>query len=196
MLHEVAIIGSTNTIGTESGELCLTWQDATGTRRSQLHSGINSLGSGGRCTVRLKGPSYSPLHCVVHLNQGEATVCRWGGETRLNGNELGESPLYPGDVLSIGPTDMIVEQGALVECLFSDNFSEPTFIADRVKIGSDFANDTSLQGDKAGHSSNAGAIRRALEKLADGVTSHWSSGQQRRETRSCDQHGGANRKAA
>lgn len=65
------------------------------------------IGSDRRCQLRLQSRRLFPTHCtVLHGPQG-CFVRRWSPDTRLNGEEFEIAPLASGDVLSVGPYDLL-----------------------------------------------------------------------------------------
>ncbi|WP_442484821.1 FHA domain-containing protein [Aeoliella sp. SH292] len=68
-----------------------------------------TIGSGQSCTVRLIDRGVRPLHCLVTKGQHGLTVRRWSDDTLLNGEVFTEATLVPGDRLTIGPVDLLLE---------------------------------------------------------------------------------------
>ncbi|TWT87294.1 hypothetical protein Mal64_28320 [Pseudobythopirellula maris] len=72
---------------------------------------VVTIGSGPRCSLRLRGPGLKPLHCVVTPTDQGPVVRRWASGTLLNGQSFTESPIALGDRLSVGEmTVEIIEQ--------------------------------------------------------------------------------------
>jgi hypothetical protein len=98
-----------------AGELVLR---VRGTQRDgqvvRLHADKCSIGADPRCTLRLRAGGVRPVHCLVLRGRGGAIVRRWAADTRLNGRAFGESPLRPGDRLTVGPVELeVVGTGAM-----------------------------------------------------------------------------------
>ncbi len=74
----------------------------------RLQSSKCTIGSGPRCTLRLRGRGVRPLHCLILRGVGRTVIRRWSPDTRLNGRSFAEAPLTPGDRLSIGPIELQV----------------------------------------------------------------------------------------
>ena len=74
----------------------------------RLRSRKCTIGSGPRCTLRLRARGVRPLHCLI-LRGPEATVIRrYSADTRVNGRAFTDAPLTAGDRLSIGPIELEV----------------------------------------------------------------------------------------
>lgn len=67
-----------------------------------------TIGSGPRCTLRLRARGVGPLHCLIVRGEAAAVIRRWHPDTRLNGHAFTESLLAPGDRLSVGPLEFEV----------------------------------------------------------------------------------------
>jgi hypothetical protein len=67
-----------------------------------------TIGSGPRCTLRLRARGVRPLHCLIVRGEAAAVIRRWHPDTRLNGRAFTESLLAPGDRLSVGPLEFEV----------------------------------------------------------------------------------------
>ena len=67
-----------------------------------------TVGSGARCTLRLRAVGVRPVHCLL-LRSQDGTIARcWSGDTLLNGRYFGDAKLSPGDVLTVGPLELEV----------------------------------------------------------------------------------------
>src|ERR1700674_1728420 len=74
----------------------------------RLAAGKCTVGSGKRCTLRLRAPGIQHVHCLI-LRGASGTVIRsWSPDTRLNGRAFSESPLQVGDRLGFGPIEFEV----------------------------------------------------------------------------------------
>ncbi|MFH1266584.1 MAG: hypothetical protein ABIK89_12720, partial [Planctomycetota bacterium] len=74
----------------------------------RLKSKKCTIGSGPRCTLRLRARGVRPLHCLV-LRGGAGTVIRsLAPDTRLNGRVFTDAELVTGDRLSVGPLEFEV----------------------------------------------------------------------------------------
>src|SRR5882672_5352172 len=58
-----------------------------------------TIGSGPRCTLRLRADGVSPMHCLILRGAEQTIVRRWSADTRLNGRAFTDAPLVPGDLL-------------------------------------------------------------------------------------------------
>jgi hypothetical protein len=82
----------------------------------RLHADKCTIGSGPRCTLRLRARGIRPLHCLIVRGACNAVVRRWHPDTRLNGQAFTESLLQSGDRLSVGPVEFeVVQIGHLSE---------------------------------------------------------------------------------
>jgi hypothetical protein len=80
-------------------------------RRGQivrLRSRKCTIGSGPRCTLRLRARGVQPLHCLILRGAPGAAIRCYASDTRLNGRAFDDARLAPGDRLSIGPLDFEV----------------------------------------------------------------------------------------
>ena len=67
-----------------------------------------TVGSGPRCTLRLRHRGVLPLHCLI-LRGAQSTVVRClSRQTRLNGRAFIDAPLAPGDRITLGPVELEV----------------------------------------------------------------------------------------
>ena len=71
-----------------------------------LTPGNHSVGSGPKCSVRLRDAGVGPMHCLIVRDDAGVRVRRWSSDTLLNGQPFSEAPLVGGDQLSIGPIDL------------------------------------------------------------------------------------------
>ena len=67
-----------------------------------------TIGSGPRCTLRLRARGVSPLHCLIVRGPMAAVVRSWAADTRLNHQSFADAALSPGDRLGIGPIELEV----------------------------------------------------------------------------------------
>ncbi|MEE9603889.1 MAG: hypothetical protein V3V75_11325 [Thermoguttaceae bacterium] len=74
----------------------------------RLRSRKCTIGSGPRCTLRLRARGVLPLHCLVVRGPAATIVRCWAPDTRLNGRDFLDAELTPGDTLSIGPVQLEV----------------------------------------------------------------------------------------
>ena len=105
---------------TAKGDLTL---QICGTSRAgqivRLKSHKCSIGSGEHCTLRVRGRSVKPLHCVIFRGQADTFVRCWAHDTRLNGQSFSDARLSPGDRIGVGsvefevldPTDKRIHHG-------------------------------------------------------------------------------------
>ena len=79
----------------------------------RLKSAKCTVGSGPRCTLRLRAHGVSPLHCLILRGPAATVVRRWAADTRLNDQSFADALLSPGDRLSIGSIELeVVSMGA------------------------------------------------------------------------------------
>lgn len=76
----------------------------------RLRSSKCTIGSGPRCTLRLRARGVGPIHCLILRGSGGAIVRRWSPDTRLNGRAFTDSDLSPGDRLTVGTVELEVVQ--------------------------------------------------------------------------------------
>jgi len=83
--------------------------DATSQQIVDLREGKTTIGSSPRCDIRIQQPGVQPLHCLI-LCEGESlSARRWAAGTRLNGQPFDEARLAPGDCLTVGDIEFVVE---------------------------------------------------------------------------------------
>ena len=98
-----------------------------------LVAGSHAIGSGPKCSVRLRDAGVGPMHGLITLDDRGARVRRWAGGTFLNGRPFVEETLSAGDRLSVGPIDLeIIGTGSSAEsweenCAGDDVASEPAY---------------------------------------------------------------------
>ena len=94
-----------NALGELVLRVCGTSRDGQTIR---LRSAKCTIGSGPRCTLRLRARGVAPLHCLI-LRGPDRTVIRcWSPGTRLNGQLFTDAELTPGDHLGVGPIELEV----------------------------------------------------------------------------------------
>lgn len=76
-----------------------------------------TIGSSRQCTVRLRSPHVAPMHCLILRGPNQCVVRRWTENTCLNHATFEDSPLRPGDRLTVGPIEM--------EILGDETYGEP-----------------------------------------------------------------------
>ena len=64
-----------------------------------------TIGSGPRCTLRLRVRGVQPLHCLILRGTAGTVIRRFAPDTRLNGRAFNEAELVPGDRIGIGPIE-------------------------------------------------------------------------------------------
>ena len=74
----------------------------------RLKSSKCTIGSGPRCTLRLRAGGVAPLHCLILRGPATTVVRRWAADTRLNYESFTDATLLPGDRLSLGPIELEV----------------------------------------------------------------------------------------
>ena len=108
-----AAVMPTALIETATGELVLR---ICGSSRDgqivRLKSPKCTIGSGARCSLRLRGPGIRPIHCLILRGIVGTVIRRWSPDTRLNGRAFDDAPLMPGDRLTVGPVELeVVDSG-------------------------------------------------------------------------------------
>lgn len=81
-------------------------------QRVRIASGKCTIGSGPRCTLRLRARGVRPLHCLIVSGNRATMIRRWAPDTLLNGRTFTDAELVPGDRLSVGPIEFSVVQTA------------------------------------------------------------------------------------
>ncbi len=74
----------------------------------RLRSEKCTIGSGPRCTLRLRDRNVAPVHCLILRGPAATVVRRWAPDTRLNHQAFVDAPLSPGDRLGVGPIEFEV----------------------------------------------------------------------------------------
>jgi|GEM_PF-2617693 len=74
----------------------------------RLRSQKCTVGSGKRCTLRLRAHGIGPLHCLILRGVAGTVVRSWSPNTRLNGSSFEDARLSTGDRLSFGPIELEV----------------------------------------------------------------------------------------
>jgi len=74
----------------------------------RLRSPKCTIGSGPRCTLRLRADGVQPVHCLVLRGAAGTVIRRFAADTRLNGRAFRDAQLVPGDRLSVGPIELEV----------------------------------------------------------------------------------------
>lgn len=74
----------------------------------RLKSPKCTIGSGSRCTLRLRARGVRPIHCLVVRGSSSTVVRRWSPDTRLNGRTFTDAELVRGDRLSVGTIELEV----------------------------------------------------------------------------------------
>src|SRR5436190_10232437 len=96
-------------LGKPAGELTLRIR---GTSRDgqivRLAAAKCTVGSGRRCTLRLRAPGVQPVHCLILRGTSGSVIRSWSSDTRLNGRTFRDLPLTEGDCLSFGPIELEV----------------------------------------------------------------------------------------
>lgn len=84
--------------------------DANGDERVlPLPTGTTTIGAGPKCSLRLNQVGADPLQCVIRNSESCPRVWRWSSAAQLNGQSFTESELHPGDRLTLGDFDLILE---------------------------------------------------------------------------------------
>lgn len=78
----------------------------------RLRSAKCTIGSGPRCTLRLRAGGVQPVHCLIVRGSDRTVIRRWSPDTRLNGRAFTDAELVGGDRLSIGAIELeVLEPG-------------------------------------------------------------------------------------
>lgn len=70
--------------------------------------GKHSVGAGPRCQIRLDVPGVGAMECLLVCDRAGLRVRRWSDKTVLNGQPFEEANLAVGDVLKVGPIELVV----------------------------------------------------------------------------------------
>ncbi|MEN6556808.1 MAG: FHA domain-containing protein [Thermoguttaceae bacterium] len=95
----------------EAADGDLVFRICTAPREGQivrLQSTKCTIGSGERCTLRLRASGVSPVHCLIVRGAAATIIRRWSPDTRLNDQTFTDAELVPGDRIGIGPVDLEV----------------------------------------------------------------------------------------
>ena len=96
-------------LGTPPGELALrVCGGKLDGRVVRLSSPKCTIGSGRRCTLKLRQKDGWPLNCLILRGAIGSVVRRWSPDTRLNGRAFTDAPLCQGDRLSCGSVEFEV----------------------------------------------------------------------------------------
>ncbi len=102
-------------LDTASGDLVL--RVCGSTRHGQilrLRSAKCTIGSGPRCTLRLRARGVRPIHCLIVRGSDGTVIRRWSPDTRLNGLAFTDAELVDGDRLGIGAIELeVLDAGRL-----------------------------------------------------------------------------------
>ncbi len=80
----------------------------------RLRSPKCTIGSGPRCTLRLRARGVRPIHCLIVRGSGATVIRRWSSDTRLNGRAFTDAELVGGDRLGIGNIELeVLDPGRL-----------------------------------------------------------------------------------
>ena len=80
----------------------------------RLRSPKCTVGSGPRCTLRLRARGVRPIHCLIVRGSGATVIRRWSSDTRLNGRTFTDAELVGGDRLGIGNIELeVLDPGRL-----------------------------------------------------------------------------------
>lgn len=75
----------------------------------QLPVGRCTVGSSAQCQIHLTDAGIRPLHCLIVHGPLETQVTSWAPGALLNGAHFATAPLKPGDRLSFGGVELVVE---------------------------------------------------------------------------------------
>ncbi len=70
--------------------------------------GKYSVGSGPRCSLRLKFDGVQPLECLIVHDESGLRIRRWSDTTRVNGQPFDDVRLAPGDKITVGTLELEV----------------------------------------------------------------------------------------
>ena len=96
-------------LGTPVGDLKLRVQGGEHHGRIlRISAAKCSVGSAPGCTLRLRGDGIDPLHCLILSGKNGTIVRRNSPRTYLNGGPFEDALLNPGDILRVGPVELVV----------------------------------------------------------------------------------------
>ncbi|MCE9525052.1 MAG: FHA domain-containing protein, partial [Planctomycetales bacterium] len=96
-------------LGAPSGELRFRVQGGEHHGRTlRITSSKCSIGSARGCTLRLRGESIEPLHCLILTGKNGTIVRRNSHRTYLNGGPFEDAAVKIGDILRLGPVELAV----------------------------------------------------------------------------------------
>ncbi|MGD9633437.1 MAG: hypothetical protein AB7I57_21990 [Pirellulales bacterium] len=79
-----------------------------GERLFNVPPGKHSVGSGARCQIRLEAAGVGAMECLLVHDKSGLRARRWSDKTLLNGEPFDETSLADGDVLTVGPLELVV----------------------------------------------------------------------------------------
>jgi hypothetical protein len=123
-----------------------------------LVAGNHAIGSGPKCSVRLRDAGVGPMHGLITLDDRGARVRRWAGGTFLNGRTFVEETLLAGDRLSVGPIDL--------EIIGTESLAESWDEVSPASDGEDVAGE--MTDDEQPAVVDAAPVEVAVEKSLDG----------------------------
>lgn len=97
--------------------LRLDWKDASGQAQNHTFEGslqtACTVGSSADCGIYLREPGIEPLHCSLLIRADSVEVWDLGtdGKTAVNGTPVEQAPLYTGDTLTLGSTELLFSLG-------------------------------------------------------------------------------------
>ena len=78
----------------------------------QLSTAKCTIGSAPGSTLRLRAPGVQPLHCLILRGPRGVVARAVAADSRLNGVPFRDARLTPGDRLSLGPIEFVIETPA------------------------------------------------------------------------------------
>lgn len=78
----------------------------------QVSSAKCTIGSAPGTTLRLRAPGVLSLHCLILRGPRGVVARAVAADTRLNGVPFRDARLKPGDRLSLGPIEFVIETPA------------------------------------------------------------------------------------
>lgn len=81
----------------------------------RLHSRTITVGSSHQCTLRLVAKGVKPFHCVVIRGRKHVIYRSCQGVVNRDGIPFPEGCLAPGDIISVGPVNLMLLDGERVQ---------------------------------------------------------------------------------
>src|SRR4030088_1217701 len=93
----------------------------------ELRTGSNRLGRSPNSDFRIEHPTVSTSHCEIICEDGAVLVrdCGSTNGTFINGTQVKEAPLKPGETLHLGDVEMMLEAAPATVAIPHVDFREP-----------------------------------------------------------------------